>query len=203
MRRILILLCLLFLSLPVSAQRILVLGDSLSAAYGLPSEQGWVHLLQQRLQDQSWQVINASISGDTSAGGLARLPALLEQHQPRILILGLGANDGLRGLATSSLRDNLARIIEQSQAQGADVLLLGMQIPPNYGPRYTESFNAVYRELAKKEGVHLLPFLLEQVALDHKLMLTDNLHPNAEGQQRLLETVWPYLQTLLEQPVTK
>lgn len=193
----------LFLSLPVSAQRILVLGDSLSAAYGLPSEQGWVHLLQQRLQDQSWQVINASISGDTSAGGLARLPALLEQHQPHILILSLGANDGLRGLATSSLRDNLTRIIEQAQAQGAEVLLLGMQIPPNYGPRYTESFSAVYRELAEKEGVHLLPFLLEQVALDHQLMLADNLHPNAEGQQRLLETVWPYLQTLLEQPVTR
>ena len=187
----------MFVSLPAQAERILVLGDSLSAAYGLPAEQGWVHLLQQRLSAQDCEVINASISGDTTAGGLSRLPPLLVRHRPDILILGLGANDGLRGHALTGMRANLERIIDQAVAQGARVLLLGMQIPPNYGPRYSEGFTQVYLDLGQRPEVTLVPFLLEQVVLDHTLMLPDNLHPNAKGQPLLLETVWPHLQGLL------
>jgi len=187
-------------SLPAAAGNILVVGDSLSAAYGLPGEQGWVSLLEQRLKDKGldWQVVNASISGDTSGGGLSRLPPLLATHQPALVIIALGSNDGLRALPLASLRDNLQRMIALSQQQGAQVLLPSMAIPPNYGPRYTEGFAAIYTELRQQYGLAEAPILLEQVALDHRLMLADNLHPNAEGQRLMLETLWPVIRSLLD-----
>lgn len=178
---------------------ILIFGDSLSAGYGVTQGAGWVDLLAQRLTEErlSYQVINASISGDTSAGGLSRISAELKRHQPDILILELGANDGLRGLPLKAMKSNLSSIIDQAKTAGARVLLLGMQMPPNYGPRYTERFSAIYGELAREQQLPLVPFLLEKVALDPALMQADNLHPNSKGQALLLETVWPQLQLLI------
>lgn len=187
-------------TLPANAcGTLLVFGDSLSAGYGLETGQGWVDLLQQRLQEgeHPCTVINASISGDTSAGGLARLSPALEQHRPDILLLELGANDGLRGLSLSAMKSNLTSIIKQAKGGGAKVLLIGMQMPPNYGPRYTERFHTIYTELADEQQVPLVPFLMERVALEPSLMQPDNFHPNTEAQPLLLETVWPHLQPLL------
>jgi acyl-CoA thioesterase-1 len=201
MRNRLISLLLLLVSLPAwCGGTILVLGDSLSAGYGLAPGEGWVELLAQRLaqQDYPYPVVNASISGDTSAGGLSRIDAVLAQHHPEILILELGANDGLRGLSLTALKANLNSIIERAKGAGARVLLLGMAMPPNYGPRYTERFSAIYGELALEQQLPKPPFLLERVVLDHGLMQADNLHPNASGQSLLLETVWPALLPLLE-----
>ncbi len=177
-----------------------MVGDSLSAAYGLPAEQGWVSLLQQRIDDKGlgWQIHNASISGDTSGGGLSRLPTLLEAHQPQLVIIALGSNDGLRALSLTSLHSNLEQMITLAQAQGATVLLPGMAIPPNYGPRYSERFAAIYPELREAHGLPEAPILLEQVVLDHELMLADNLHPNATGQVLLFETMWPTIKPLLQ-----
>jgi len=182
-----------------SARTILVFGDSLSAAYGIRPEQGWVPLLVQRLHAQGYgyQVVNASVSGETSAGGLERLPRALQLHAPDIVILQLGANDGLRGLPVSVMRDNLSRMVQLSQAAGARVLLVGIRIPPNYGPRYTEDFARVYPELAQHYRLPLVPFLLEKVALDPALMQQDGLHPNAAGEPLILDTLWPYLKPLL------
>lgn len=176
-----------------------MIGDSLSAGYGLKSGQGWVDLLQQRLQqrDTPCTVINASISGDTSAGVLARAKAALEQHRPDLLLLELGANDGLRGLSLSAMKSNLTSIIKHAKEAGARVLLIGMQMPPNYGPRYTERFHNIYTELALEQEVSLVPFLMQNVALEPSLMQPDNFHPNARAQPLLLETVWPHLQPLL------
>ncbi|HEY9149040.1 MAG TPA: arylesterase [Gammaproteobacteria bacterium] len=190
---------LLLLSLPAWGGTIVVFGDSLSAGYGLKTEQGWVTLLKDRLERKGFpcQVINASISGDTSAGGLARIDATLAQHQPDILILELGANDGLRGLSPQAMEDNLNSIILKAKAVGAEVLLLGMQMPPNYGPRFNERFAAVFTELAARHALPEPPFLLERVALEPTLMQADDLHPNAEGQPLLLETVWPALRPML------
>ncbi|MFZ0010238.1 MAG: arylesterase [Steroidobacteraceae bacterium] len=185
----------------VAADRvILVLGDSLSAAYGLQPEQGWVALLAQRLQSQGYgyQLVNASVSGETSEGGLTRLPRALGLHGPALVILELGANDGLRGLPVAATRDNLGRIVQLARAAGARVLLIGIRIPPNYGPRYTQEFAAVFPALAKQYDLPLVPFLLEGVALDATLMQEDGLHPNSRGEPRVLETVWPYLQPLLK-----
>ncbi len=189
----------LLLSQSAWSGTILIFGDSLSAGYGVTQGAGWVDLLSQRLTEKklSYQVINASISGDTSAGGLSRISAELKRHQPDIVILELGANDGLRGLPLKAMKSNLSSIIAQTKTAGARVLLLGMQMPPNYGPRYTERFSAIYGELAKEQQLPLVPFLLEKVALDPSLMQADNLHPNAKGQPLLLETVWPVLQPLL------
>jgi acyl-CoA thioesterase-1 len=188
-----------FLSASATAGTLLVLGDSLSAGYGLAPGQGWVALLEQRLEQRgdAWRVVNASISGDTTAGGRSRLPAALERHQPAVLVLELGANDGLRGLSLTAMRNNLDAMIAQAHAVGARVLLIGMRMPPNYGPRYTEGFSAIYAELAAKHDVPLVPFLLERVALDAGLMLSDNLHPNGRAQPLLLDTVWPVLEPLL------
>lgn len=176
-----------------------MLGDSLSAGYGLTPGQGWVSLLQQRLEQRgdAWRVVNASISGDTTAGGRSRLPAALERHQPDVLLLELGANDGLRGLSLTAMKSNLNAMIEQARAAGAHVLLIGMQMPPNYGPRYIQGFSAIYAELAAQHDVPLVPFLLERVALDAGLMLSDNLHPNAQAQPLLLDTVWSQLEPML------
>jgi acyl-CoA thioesterase I len=178
---------------------ILVFGDSLSAAFGMRAEQGWVALLTQRLQSQGYgyDIVNASVGGETSAGGLERLPRALELHQPGLVILELGANDGLRGLPVSAMRDNLAAMVRLAHAAGARVLLVGIRIPPNYGPRYTEEFARIFPELANQYHLPLVPFLLERVALDPALMQADGMHPNPAGEPRILDTVWPYLKPLL------
>ena len=183
-----------------SDHTILVLGDSLSAALGIRPEQGWVALLAQRLQAQGYgyQIVNASVSGETTSGGLERLPRALQLHQPGTVILELGANDGLRGLPVSETRENLARMVRLSQAAGARVVLVGMRIPPNYGPRYTEAFARMFPELANQYHLPLVPFLLEKVALDPTRMQQDGMHPNARGEPPVLDTLWPYLKPLLK-----
>ncbi|NHW01358.1 arylesterase [Stutzerimonas degradans] len=181
------------------AGTVLVVGDSISAAFGLETSQGWVHLLHQRLAEQARprSVVNASISGDTSAGGLARLPTLLAEHRPEVVILELGGNDGLRGQSPAQLKQNLAAMIEQSQQADAKVLLLGMRLPPNYGRRYTDAFAQVYHELADERDVALVPFVLEGVAGEPGMMQGDGVHPTASAQAQLLENVWPALAPLL------
>jgi acyl-CoA thioesterase I len=193
---------LLFIALQnavASDRTILVLGDSLSAAYGIRPEQGWVALLTQRLQAQGYgyEVINASVSGETSSGGLQRLPRALQIHHPGVVILELGANDGLRGLPLAVTRDSLTKIVQLSRAAGGRVLLVGMRIPPNYGPRYATEFASLFPEIAKQYRLPLVPFLLDKVALDPALMQEDGLHPNARGEPRVLETVWQELEPLL------
>jgi acyl-CoA thioesterase-1 len=184
-----------------AGKTIVVVGDSLSSGYGLAAEQSWVAKLTDRLQDEAYgyDVVNASIAGDTSAGGLARLPRLLERHAPAIVVIELGGNDGLRGLPVAVLRDNLAKMIELSLARGARVVLAGMQIPPNLGPAYTKAFAAVYPELAARFDVTLIEFLLDGVALAPNLMQSDSIHPNAAGQAVVFENVWDVLAGLLTQ----
>lgn len=177
--------------------KILVMGDSLSAAYGIPKELGWVNLLRTELGDD-YSVINASISGETTGGGLAALPRHLEEYQPDLVILELGANDGLRGFPIPRMRSNLEAMITLSLQSGARVMLVGIHILPNYGRRYTESFYAVYAELAEKYALSLVPFLLDGVALNPELMQDDQLHPTAEAQPRLLKNVLSALQDELE-----
>jgi acyl-CoA thioesterase I len=194
---------LLFIALQnavASSRTILVFGDSLSAAYGIRPEQGWVALLTQRLQTQEYgyQIVNASVSGETSSGGLERLPRALQLHQPQIVVLELGGNDGLRGLPVSDLRENLEQMVRLSQAAGARVLLVGIRVPPNYGPRYTEEFARVFPQLAAEYHLPLVPFLLDKVALDPSRMQQDGTHPNAVGEPQVLETLWPYLKPLLK-----
>ncbi len=178
---------------------ILVLGDSLSAGYGLRVEQGWVALLQRRLDAEGYgyRTVNASVSGETTGGGLARLPRALERHRPDIVIIALGGNDGLRGLPVGELRGNLESMIRASRAAGARVLLAGMRIPTNYGPQYTEKFFSTYAELARSQKVALVPFFLEGVALRDDLFQDDGIHPNAAAQPLLLGNVWPVLEPLL------
>jgi len=180
--------------------RILVLGDSLSAAYGIDEEEGWVNLLNERLEREGYPhtVVNASVSGETSEGGLNRLPRLLSEHNPEWVILELGGNDGLRGYPVGDLADNLTAMIQLSREQGAEVLLLGMQIPPNYGPRYTDQFTAVYPQLAEEKEVPLVAFMLEGIATKDELMQRDGIHPNAEAQPKILENVWPTLREVLQ-----
>lgn len=182
-----------------AAGTVLIVGDSISAAFGLDTRQGWVALLEKRLKDQGFtdRVVNASVSGDTSAGGQARLPALLAEHKPEVVILELGGNDGLRGQPPRQLQQNLASMIDSSQAQGAKVLLLGMQLPPNYGVRYTQAFSQVYSQLASEKKVALVPFFLDGVGGHSELMQADGLHPAAAAQGKLLENVWPTLKPLL------
>ena len=183
-----------------SDHTILVLGDSLSAAHGLRPEQGWVALLIARLRAQGYgyQVINASVSGETTTGGLARLPRELRLTQPSILILELGANDGLQGLPLGLAQQRLADMIQLAGTAGARVLLAGILIPPNYGPRYTKQFAAMYPALARQFHTTLVPFLLQGVALNPQLMQQDGLHPNARGEPLVLNTVWPYLKPMLK-----
>lgn len=200
MRKLITSLVLLFLSMPAWGGTIMVFGDSLSAGYGLDPDQGWVNLLRDRLVEKGfhYNVVNESISGDTSAGGLARIGEALALHQPNIVILELGANDGLRGLSLKMMKHNLSSIIRQAKNAGAKVLLLAMQMPPNYGPRFTERFSSIYGELAREQQLPPPPFLLKDVALEPTLLQADNLHPNAKGQPMLLDTVWPSLLPLLE-----
>jgi acyl-CoA thioesterase-1 len=181
------------------APRILVLGDSLSAAYGLPREAGWVALLQSRLREEKFphEVINASISGETTAGGRTRLPALLSTHKPAIVILALGANDGLRGLPLDETRANLEAMITAARRAGARVLLVGMRLPPNYGPAYGEPFFALFGELARRHRVAYCPFLLEAIAGRRDYFQADGLHPTAAAQPLILDTVWRSLKPLL------
>jgi acyl-CoA thioesterase I len=183
-----------------SDHTILVLGDSLSAAHGLRPEQGWVALLSARLEAQGYEyrVINASVSGETTTGGLSRLPRELRLAQPGILILELGANDALQGLPLDLARQRLADMIRLARTARARVLLVGMLIPPNYGPRYTKQFADMYPDLARQLHTALVPFLLQRVALDPRLMQQDRLHPDARGEPLVLDTLWPYLEPMLK-----
>jgi len=179
---------------------LLVLGDSLSAGYGIDPQRGWVSLLQQRIEAAGLphRVINAGISGDTSSGGLTRLPRSLEVYQPEVVIIELGANDGLRGLSLDELRQNLVRMVDLSLDSGAQVLLLGMRIPPNYGRRFADAFHQVYHGVAVDKGVPLVPFFLEGVVDSPELMQDDNIHPNEKAQVRMLDNVWEGLRPLLK-----
>jgi acyl-CoA thioesterase-1 len=185
-----------------AAPVILVMGDSLSAAYGMNVREGWVSLLEQRLRQQGYPhaVVNASVSGETTAGGRTRLPPLLARHQPAVVILELGPNDGLRGLSLTQTRDNLAAMIEVAQGVRATVLLVGNHIPPNYGPDYTRKFHALFADLAERYQTARVPFLLEGVALKPEWMQADGLHPRAVAQPRVLENVWAGLKPLLVRP---
>ena len=204
-RQLSILLCALWsLAIPLLAQAaapatILVMGDSLSAGYGIKVENGWVALLSKRLAEQGdeYRVVNASVSGETSSGGKVRLPTLLRTHQPAIVILELGANDGLRGLPTTQLRSNLSTMIDAAHQAKAKVLLVGMMMPPNYGQSYTDGFKVVFSELAKSKHVGLVPFFLDGVALRSEWIQADGLHPNEQGQAQLLDNIWPTLRPLL------
>ena len=178
---------------------LLVFGDSLSAAYGIDEEAGWVTLLAEKMESDNWQikVVNGSVSGETTTGGLARLPAMLDSYNPDLVILELGGNDGLRGLPINLMRQNLATMVDLAQARGAMVLLVGIQIPPNYGPRYTEPFFAQFAELAAEKELALVPFLIDGIPQQPELMQRDGIHPKAEAQWMILENVWPKLEPLL------
>ncbi|MDC9728975.1 MAG: arylesterase [Methyloprofundus sp.] len=181
------------------AKSIVVLGDSISASYGFEVEHGWVAILEQKLKSShpGYTVVNASISGDTTAGGLARLPILLKQYKPELVLLELGANDGLRGMSLKVMQKNLSAMISQSQEAGARVLLLSMRIPTNYGKRYTDMFYDSYQKVASKHNISVVPFILEDVALDKSQMQDDGLHPNAKAQPVIANHIAPYLLPLL------
>ncbi|MEO8748333.1 MAG: arylesterase [Rhodanobacter sp.] len=187
-------------SVPTS-RTVLVLGDSLSAAHNIPLESGWVYLLGVRLAKMvpKWAVINASISGETSLSGRQRLPALLEQYRPAVLVLELGANDGLRGLPLDTLRDNLEAMLDMAQNAHARVLLIGIELPVNYGPAYRDGLRALYADLAARRRLALVPFLLEGVAKDPSLMQDDGLHPVAKAEPKVMGVVWPQLQSVLHE----
>jgi acyl-CoA thioesterase I len=202
-RRLCFLLALLLASVSAQAEPpvILVFGDSISAGYGLEHvDQGWVELLKTRLKSEGYgyQVVNASVSGETSAGGLARLPRALQLHHPNIVILELGGNDGLRALPVAQMRENFSQMIDQATHAGAKVLLLGIRIPPNYGAQYTSQFEAVYSDLARADKLPLVPFLMDRIALQADRMQSDDIHPNVKGQPILLDNVWPVLQPMLK-----
>jgi acyl-CoA thioesterase-1 len=197
-------LCLLFAEAAVAATAspaptILVVGDSLSAGFGIKLEQGWVALLQKKLAQEGYghRVVNASASGETSGGAMTRLPRALAQHRPAVVILELGGNDGLRGLPVGDIRANFERMIALATQAGARVLLIGMRMPPNYGPQYTREFDGLYAELARAHGLAIVPFFLDGVALDEGLMQDDGIHPTAAAQPKLLAVVWPRLRPLL------
>ncbi len=185
-----------------SLARIVVIGDSLSSAYGMTPEHGWVNLLAQRMAEQrpAWMVTNASITGDTTHGGLTRLPGIIDRHSPDILIIELGGNDGLRGFDLDTTRDNLKQMIVQARAQEARVLLLGVRLPPNYGPAYNELFEHTYQQLAIDENVPLVKYFLEGIDENLDLMQPDGIHPAPSAQPRMLENIWPALMPLLTTP---
>lgn len=186
-------------TLPEGPFRLMVLGDSLSASYGIAQQSGWVALLADRLQQQGFpvEVINAAISGDTSAGGRSRLGAALQQHSPQLVLLELGGNDGLQGLPLTALRANLDAMIDQANHASAKVLLLGIKVPPNYGKRYTEAFAQIYVDIARTRQIPLVPFILKDVAGYNALMQGDGIHPTAEAQKQVLDNIWPTLKPLL------
>lgn len=203
-----LLLALALFALPALAQKtpetpprtVLVMGDSLSAAYGMAPAQGWVALTADRIKTQkpAWRVVNASVSGETTAGGASRIAGELQRNKPAVVIIALGANDGLRGLPLAQSRANLEKMIRASQQAGAKVLLVGMRMPPNLGPDYTRGFEQNFTALSKQHGTALLPFLLEPIALDRDAFQADNLHPNARVQPKLRDHVWPALEPLLK-----
>ena len=200
MKSVILLALLIFTSVgQANSPVILVIGDSLSAAYGIEQDAGWISLLQKRLLEQGYphQVVNASISGDTTYGGLNRLPAAIERSTPSLVLIELGGNDGLRGFNFNQTRDNLSKMIGLSRASGSRVLLLGMMMPPNFGKAFTERFLGLYKDLAETESVPLVPFFLDGVADRPELMQQDGLHPTAEGQPKMLDNVWPHLVPLL------
>jgi acyl-CoA thioesterase-1 len=190
---------LLLITQQAAAQTLLVVGDSISAGLGLDTSLGWVNLLDQRLKEQGfdYKVVNASISGDTTAGGLARLPALLSEQKPKLVVIELGGNDGLRGMAPAQLQQNLSGMVEQSQKVGAKVILLGMRLPPNYGQRYTDAFAKVFDSVASEQKIALVPFFLEGVGGVQDMMQADGIHPAVAAQPKLLDNVWPTLKPLL------
>lgn len=202
MKKYLAIVLLSALAWPVSAQGILVVGDSISAAFGLEISEGWVSLLEERLQarDEPVPVVNASVSGDTTAGGLARLPRLLERHEPDLVVIELGGNDGLRGMAPANMQQNLSQMLKLALEADAEVLLLGMQLPPNYGLRFTEAFAQVFVDVSEEHDVPLVPFVLEGIAgvADRSLMQADGIHPTAVAQQRILDNAWPPIEAWLE-----
>ena len=187
-----------------SVPTVLVFGDSLSAGYGLDVDQSWTALLQSRLQSQGYEhrVINASISGETTEGGKTRIAAAMDNFSPDLVILALGGNDGLRGFPPELMKANLRTIIETARGDGASVVLLGIRIPPNYGPRYTQAFEGVYRELANELDVRWIEFFMEGIALNDELMQDDRIHPNAEAQPVLLDNAWPIIREALTEHAT-
>ena len=189
----------LLASMPASAKTVLVLGDSLSAGYGLDAGDGWVSLLEQKLKTEGLphQLVNASVSGETTAGGLARLPALLDRHKPAIVLIELGANDGLRALPLKQLRSNLERLVDTTRKAGAEPVLFEMRIPENYGVSYTEAFTRSFHEVAQAREAALVPFLLAAIATDPDAFQDDGIHPSAASQPRILELIWPSLAPLL------
>jgi acyl-CoA thioesterase-1 len=203
--RVLLLCCLVSLHLtafadPKTPPVILVLGDSLSGAWGIDADQGWVALLQRQLRSRGhdYRVVNASVSGDTTRTGLSRLAPALEQHRPAIVIVALGGNDGLRGLAFSEIENSLADIIRRCTESGARVLLAGVRLPPNYGPAYNERFASLYRSLSDHYGIALVPQLLRDVAEHRELLQEDGIHPKAEAQSRIMNNVWVMLEPMLD-----
>ncbi len=191
------------LALPAAASQntLLILGDSLSAAYGVPSETAWVQLLRDRLDNNGladWEVVNASISGETTDGGARRLPELIEENDPEVVIIELGGNDGLRGFPPNVIESNLASMIKQIQASGARAVLVGMQIPPNYGERYTQMFADIYPKLSDRYDTDLVPFFLDGIYNQDGLMQDDGIHPTEEAQHKLLENVWPVIRPILK-----
>jgi len=201
LKRVLLLCLMLCAPAAYSASKtLLVLGDSISAEYGLPRDSGWVSLLQTRLSDDKLpvSVVNASISGETTAGGLTRLPALLQQHKPAVLIIELGGNDGLRGLSLAATQANLREMIKSADRIGARVLLLGMRVPPNYGPDYSKRFAAMYQGLARERNVKLVPFLFAGLEDTERFFQQDRIHPNQRAQTVMLDNVWPSLRSLLK-----
>lgn len=187
------------------ARVLLVMGDSLSAGHGIDQKLGWVSLLKRRLERRGypWRVVNASISGETTSGALSHLDASLRRHAPSVAVIELGANDGLRGLSLKRMEANLAKIIQRCRHGGAKVLLIGMRLPPNYGPRYTAEFAKVFRTLSKRYDTAFVPFLLEGFAADMKVFQADGLHPTAAAQPAILDNVWPALEPLLGKPPDK
>mgnify|MGYP002622177979 CR=1 FL=1 len=198
-KRFFLLVCLLATPVVHAQPVVLVLGDSLSAAYGIPLEQGWVALLEQRLSDEGLphRVVNASVSGETTAGGLARLPQLLDRHQPEWVLIELGGNDGLRGQPPRKLDENLTAMVAQVRAAGGEAILFEMMIPANYGPAYTSAFTKTFSTVAERLDAPLVPFMLAPIAEDESQFLDDGIHPNADAQPLLLDAVWPTLAPLL------
>jgi acyl-CoA thioesterase-1 len=185
---------------PSNLRTILVLGDSISAGYGIQQEQGWVALFRQQLKtlETDWTAVNASVSGETTGGGLARLPKLLEIHNPEIVLIELGGNDGLRGYPTAKLRKNLEAMVKLVKEQGSQPMIMAMRIPPNYGPRYTKNFDQVYSEVAAQSMSHYIPFFLNDVALQPGMMQQDGIHPTAVAQPTMADAVWVSVEPLLE-----
>jgi len=197
---------LLYLAPAHGAERtVMVFGDSLSAAFGLATNQGWVALLAERISREkpSWRVVNASVSGETTSGGLRRLPEDLKRHRPSLVVIALGANDGLRGLPVAAARANLEEMIRLARAAKAQPVLVGLMLPPNYGIDYAREFHDMYPHLARRHSVPLVPFLLDGVAERRELFQADQLHPTADAQPRILDNVWPLLVPLLERKPAK